>query len=47
MIKFFFIDTWFPNFTSTIGHKKEHIFEEMDKDNDKMIMSNEFDRDLK
>ena len=35
------------NFTSTIGHKKEHIFEEMDKDNDKMIMPNEFDSDLK
>ena len=27
--------------------KKEHIFEELDKDNDKMITSNEFDEDLK
>ena len=27
--------------------KKEHIFEEMDKDNDKMITPNEFDEDLK
>ena len=47
MIKIFFIDIWFPNFTSTIGHKKEHIFEELDKDNDKMITANEFDEDLK
>ena len=27
--------------------KKEHIFEELDKNNDKMIMPNEFDEDLK
>ena len=27
--------------------KKEHIFEELDKDNDKMITPNEFDEDLK
>ena len=27
--------------------KKEHIFEELDKDNDKMIAPNEFDEDLK
>ena len=27
--------------------KKEHIFEELDKNNDKMITPNEFDKDLK
>ena len=42
-----FIDIWYPNFTAGIGHNKEHFFEEMDKNNDKMITPNEFDRDLK
>ena len=40
------IDIWFHNSTFSIGHNKEHIFEEMDKDNDKMITSYEFDKDL-
>ena len=43
----FFIDIWFPNSTSTIGQKKEQVFQELDRDNDKIISSNEFDRDLK
>ena len=30
-----------------MGHEKEHIFEEMDENNDKMISPNEFDKDLK
>ena len=30
-----------------MGHKKEHLFEEMDENNDKMISPNEFDKDLK
>ena len=46
-IIFIFIDLWSPYIASSIGHKKEYFFEEMDKDNDKMIMPNEFDRDLK
>jgi len=27
-------------------YKKEHLFEEMDENNDKMISPNEFDKDL-
>ena len=41
------IDIWFHNSTFSIGHNKEHIFEELDKDNDKMITPYEFDKDLK
>ena len=29
-----------------MGHKKEHLFEEMDENHDKMIAPNEFDKDL-
>ena len=42
-----FIDIWFPNSTSSKGYNKEHYFEAMDKDNDKIIMPNEFDSDMK
>ena len=39
-------DRWYPNITSRTGHKKEHLFEEMDENHDKMIAPNEFDKDL-
>ena len=42
-----FIDIWFPNSTSSKLRNIEHLFEEMDKDNDKIIMPNEVDSDLK
>ena len=45
-----FVDVWFPNSTSSKlrkGYNIEHLFEEMDKDNDKIIMPNEVDSDLK
>ena len=43
------IDIWFHKsiIGSIYGHNKEHIFEELDKDNDKMITPYEFDKDLK
>ena len=42
-----FVDVWFPNSTSSKLRNIEHLFEEMDKDNDKIIMPNEVDSDLK
>ena len=47
MIFFFVIDSWFHNYWPIMGYNKEHIFEELDKNNDKMITSYEFDKDLK
>ena len=49
MRNYFVIDIWFHKsiIGSIYGHNKEHIFEELDKDNDKMISSYEFDKDLK
>ena len=45
--KYFIVtDKWYPNITSSMGHKKEHLFEEMDENHDKMIAPNEFDKDL-
>ena len=37
----------FPILPLLQDKKKEQVFEELDKDNDKIITSNEFDRDLK
>ena len=45
----FSTDIFFPNSTTSkqlVEQKKKQSFEEMDKDNDKIIIANEFDRDL-
>ena len=45
----FSTDIFFPNSTTSkqlVEQKKKQSFEEMDKDNDKIIVANEFDRDL-